>query len=71
MLREDYEATKGDILHFWYLCNEDSPRVRMFIAGLDDLMDRCFPEEKHEEQTLESRLDPYFVHRHIRITEDD
>ena len=70
MLYEDYEVAEDDIFHFWYLCNEDSPRVLKFIAGLDDLMDRCFPETKIEEQTLKSHLNPHFIHRHIRITED-
>jgi len=71
MLYEDDEVTEGDIFHFWYLCNEDSPRVRMFIAGLNSLMDRCFPDTKRDEQTVESHLTPNFIHRYIRITEDD
>ena len=70
-LHEDYEVTEGDIFHFWYLCNEDSPRVLKFIAELNRLMDKCFPEMKIEEQTLKSHLNPYFIHRHIRITEGD
>lgn len=71
MLHEDYDDPEGDIFHFWYLCNENSARVRMFIAGLNSLMDRCFPDTKREEQTVESHLNPNFIHKYIRITEDD
>ena len=51
-LTEEYED--DDILHFWYLCNEKSPAVKKFVAGLNDLLDECFPFNKKQTETQES-----------------
>ena len=67
-LSEDYED--DDILHFWYLCNEKSPAVKKFVAGLNDLLDECFPGNKKQTETQESELSP-LIHRYIRVTNED
>ena len=64
MLKEDYD--EGDILHFWYLFNQDSPAVKKFILGLSALMDECFPEERKYAETIE-RDDFPIAHRYICV----
>ena len=67
-IAEEYED--DDILHFWYLCNEKSPAVKKFVAGLNDLLDECFPGNKKQTETQESELSP-LIHRYIRVTNED
>ena len=67
-LTEEYED--DDILHFWYLCNEKSPAVKKFVAGLNDLLEKCFPSNKKYTDTKESELSP-LIHRYIRVTNED
>ena len=67
-IAEEYED--DDILHFWYLCNEKSPAVKKFVAGLNDLLEKCFPSNKKYTDTKESELSP-LIHRYIRVTSED
>ena len=67
-LTEEYED--GDILHFWYLCNQDSLGVKKFIVGLNDLMNDCFPNEQKFAETQESALSS-LIHRYILVRHGD
>ena len=69
-LNENEEYEDGDILHFWYLCNQSSPGVKKFILGLNDLMDECFPNEHKFADTVESELSP-LIHRYILVRHGD
>ena len=69
-LNEDEEYEDGDILHFWYLCNQSSPAVKKFIVGLNDFMDECFPNEHKFVDTVESELSP-LIHRYILVRHGD
>ena len=68
MPNEDYE--EGDILHFWYLFNQDSPAVKKFILGLSALLDECFPEEHKYAETVECDNAP-LAHRYIYIRHEN
>ena len=70
MCRLDEEYEDGDILHFWYLCNQSSPAVKKFIVGLNDFMDECFPNEHKFADTVESELSP-LIHRYILVRHGD
>ena len=65
---EEYED--GDILHFWYLCNQSSPAVQKFACGLYDLLNECFPDEHKFVDTVESELSP-LIHRYILVRHGD
>ena len=67
-LVEEYDD--GDILHFWYLCNQDSPAVKRFILGLNDLMDECFPNEHKCTESKESEHSS-LLHRYILVSHGD
>ena len=65
---EEYED--GDILHFWYLCNQSSPTIQKFICGLYDLLIEVFPDEHKFVETVESELSP-LIHRYILVRHGD
>ena len=67
-INEDYE--NGDILHFWYLCNQSSPTIQNFICGLDDLLEEVFPNEHNFVETVETDLSP-LIHRYILVCHGD
>ena len=67
-LNENYED--GDILHFWYLCNQSSPTIQKFICGLYDLLNEVFPDEHKFVETVESELSP-LIHRYILVRHGD
>ena len=65
---DDYEA--GDILHFWYLCNQSSPAIQKFTCGLYELLNECFPDEHKFVDTVESEISP-LIHRYILVRHGD
>ena len=67
---EDKEYEDGDILHFWYLCNQSSPAVQKFACGLYDLLNECFPDEHKFVDTVESELSS-LIHRYILVRHGD
>ena len=69
-LNESEEYEDGDILHFWYLCNQSSPAVQKFACGLYDLLNECFPDEHKFVDTVESELSP-LIHRYILVRHGD
>ena len=69
-LNEDEEYEEGDILHFWYLCNQSSPAVQKFACGLYELLNECFPDEHKFVDTVESELSP-LIHRYILVRHGD
>ena len=69
-LNENEEYEDGDILHFWYLCNQSSPAVQKFTCGLYDLLTECFPDEHKFVDTVESELSP-LIHRYILVRHGD
>ena len=69
-LDEDEEYEDGDILHFWYLCNQSSPAIQKFACGLYDLLNECFPDEHKFVDTVESELSP-LIHRYILVRHGD
>ena len=69
-LNEDEEYEDGDILHFWYLCNQSSPAVQKFACGLYELLNECFPDEHKFVDTVESELSP-LIHRYVLVRHGD
>lgn len=67
-INEDYE--NGDILHFWYLCNQSSPTIQNFICGLYDLLEEVFPNEHNFVETVKTDLSP-LIHTYILVRHRD